>query len=320
MKTSIFKSLRARLIIGAVVWIAIGIYAAGIFIAELFRQFATDLVDSELRTSLEELMTLIDVDSSGFPHLARPLSDPRFGQDGSGFSWQVSRAGKSLIKSLSASADELPVPNDAIGTNDVRQLTLDGPHGPMITYERSFLPEESVLPPLRIQTDAEFAVIDRMAQSVVHDQAERASLPPNFAPSPLSEIVWLSDLWTEIGEIRRTTAQLSANGARGHIVQVVDPAEETFPYWGRVEFVEPEGGGRITAGRAETWRTDYTARVQRHRSEIRAETDRLGWSFTIHRTDRSASELLLALQARIGAGANDIGYRSNAGQQRTVTA
>jgi uncharacterized protein (DUF58 family) len=163
-------------------------------------------------------------------------------------------------------------------------------------------------------------IIDRMAQAIVHDQAERPSLPPSFAPSPLSEIVWLSDLWTGIGEIRNTMTQLSGNGARGHIVQVVDPAEETFPYWGRVEFVEPEGGGRITAGRAETWRTDYTARVQRHRAEIRAETDRLGWSFTIHRTDRSASELLLALQARIGAGANDIGYRSNAGQQRTVTA
>jgi uncharacterized protein (DUF58 family) len=163
-------------------------------------------------------------------------------------------------------------------------------------------------------------VIDRMAQAIMHDQAERASLPPAFAPSPLSEIVWLSDLWTEIGEIRRTIAQLSANGARGHIVQVVDPAEETFPYWGRVEFVEPEGGGRITAGRAETWRTDYTARVQRHRTEIRAETDRLGWSFTIHRTDRSASELLLALQARIGAGGNDIGFRPHAGRQQTVTA
>ena len=55
----------------------------------------------------------------------------------------------------------------------------------------------------------------------------------------------------------------------------------------------------ITAGRAETWRTDYVARVARHRAEIRAETDRLGWSFTIHRTDRPASELLLALHARM---------------------
>ena len=82
------------------------------------------------------------------------------------------------------------------------------------------------------------------------------------------------------------------------MVVIVDPAEETFPYWGRIEFVEPEDGGRITAGRAETWRADYTERVARHRAAIRSETDRLGWSFTIHRTDRPPSELLLALHAR----------------------
>ena len=46
----------------------------------------------------------------------------------------------------------------------------------------------------------------------------------------------------------------------------------------------------------------------RHRAEIRAETDRLGWSFTIHRTDRPASELLLALHARIGARPIAVGH------------
>jgi uncharacterized protein (DUF58 family) len=153
-------------------------------------------------------------------------------------------------------------------------------------------------------------VIDRMAQAIVHDRDERPSLPPNFSPSPLAEIVLLSDLWSEIGEVRRTITQLSSGGSRGHVVQVVDPAEETFPYWGRVEFVEPEGGGRVTAGRAETWRTDYAARVLRHRTEIRGETDRLGWSFTIHRTDRSASELLLALHSRIGSSVADSFIRS----------
>ncbi len=148
-------------------------------------------------------------------------------------------------------------------------------------------------------------VIERMAQAIVHDRGERPSLPPNFSPSPLAEVVLLSDLWSEIGEVRRTITQLSSGGSRGHVVQIVDPAEETFPYWGRVEFVEPEGGGHITAGRAETWRADYTALVQRHRTEIRSETDRLGWSFTIHRTDRPASELLLALHARIGSSVAD---------------
>jgi len=155
-------------------------------------------------------------------------------------------------------------------------------------------------------------VVERMAQAIVHDRSERTSLPPDFAPSPLAEIVLLSDLWSDIADVRRTIKQLSGSGARGHVVQIVDPAEETFPYYGRVEFVEPEGGGRITAGRAESWRSDYDARVQRHRAEIRAETDRLGWSFAIHRTDRPASELLLALHARIGAGAPESAARPRA--------
>ncbi|HEY2231520.1 MAG TPA: DUF58 domain-containing protein [Xanthobacteraceae bacterium] len=144
-------------------------------------------------------------------------------------------------------------------------------------------------------------VLDKMANAIVHDVTERTSLPPSFAPSGLAEIVLLSDLWSPMAEIRGTLAQLSVTGAHGHVIQVVDPAEETFPYFGRVEFVEPEGGGEITVGRAEAWKTDYETRIARHRAEIRAETDRLGWSFAIHRTDRAATELMLALHARMGA-------------------
>jgi uncharacterized protein (DUF58 family) len=165
-------------------------------------------------------------------------------------------------------------------------------------------------------------VVERIAQAIVHDRNERPSLPPTFVPSPLAEVVLLSDLWSDIADIRRTLTQLSGNGAHGHVVQVVDPAEETFPYWGRIEFVEPEGGGQITAGRAETWRADYTARIARHRAEIRNETDRLNFSFTIHRTDRPASELLLALHARIGAAtAHDAArMHASAGSGSTVPA
>jgi uncharacterized protein (DUF58 family) len=144
-------------------------------------------------------------------------------------------------------------------------------------------------------------VIEKMVEAILHDATERASLPPNFAPSPLSEIVMLSDLWSPLGEVQKTIARLSATGAHGHVVQIVDPAEESFPYSGRIEFVESEGAGSVTAGRAETWRNDYQGLVARHRDAIRAETDRLGWSFAIHRTDRPASELLLVLHSRMGA-------------------
>jgi uncharacterized protein (DUF58 family) len=152
-------------------------------------------------------------------------------------------------------------------------------------------------------------VIEKMAEAVLHDTGERPSLPPSFAPSPLAEVVVLSDLWSPIAEVQATISQLSASGAHGHVVQIVDPAEESFPYSGRVEFVEPEGAGSVTAGRAETWRSDYQGLIGRHRDAIRAETDLRGWSFAIHRTDRPASELLLALYARMGAHAGAAGQR-----------
>ena len=123
------------------------------------------------------------------------------------------------------------------------------------------------------------------------------SLPPSFVPSALAEIVVLSDFWSPMSEIRTMLAGLSASGAHGTLIQIVDPAEETFPYAGRVEFVEPEGGGVITAGRAESWASDYVARVALHRDEIRSETNKLDWLFSTHTTSRSAAELLLFLHS-----------------------
>jgi uncharacterized protein (DUF58 family) len=160
-------------------------------------------------------------------------------------------------------------------------------------------------------------VLDKLANAIIHDASERPSLPSSFAPSALAEIVVVSDFWSPTEKVRATISELSVNGAHGHTVQIVDPAEETFPYSGRIEFIEPEGAGSITAGRAEAWKPEYETRVARHRAAIRAETDRLGWSFTIHRTDRPATELLLALHARLGAppaGAMVSGRPRTAGQ------
>jgi len=139
------------------------------------------------------------------------------------------------------------------------------------------------------------SIIDKMAQAMLHDTLSRDSLPPTFVPSALAEIVILGDFWSPMSEIRQMLAGLSSNGAHGTLVQIVDPAEETFPYSGRVEFTEPESGTMITAGRAEKWAADYTARVAAHRDEIRAETGKLGWLFSTHTTTRSAAELLLFL-------------------------
>src|SRR4051812_5231536 len=202
-------------------------------------------------------------------------------------------------------------PSMALASKQARDSKME--RGLIVTFALAELlvsgGERVGIPGLMTPT-ASRTVIDKMAQAILHDEATRLSLPPSFVPSALAEIVVLSDFWSSIREIKTMLAGLSASGAHGVLVQVVDPAEESFPYSGRVEFVEPEGGGVITAGRAEKWADDYVARLARHRDEIRAETNKLDWMFSTHTTSRSAAELLLFLHS---------GMMVNKGSVRTAT-
>ena len=189
-------------------------------------------------------------------------------------------------------------PSMAFASRDARDSKLE--RALIVTFALAELlvdGGERVGIPGLVSPTASRSIIDKMAQAMLHDDAARLSLPPSFVPSALSEVVVLSDFWSSISDIRTMLAGLSASGAHGTLIQVVDPAEETFPYSGRVEFVEPEGGNVITAGRAESWANDYVARLALHREQIRAETNKLDWLFSTHTTSRSAAELLLFLHS-----------------------
>jgi uncharacterized protein (DUF58 family) len=170
---------------------------------------------------------------------------------------------------------------------------------------------ERVAIPGLMRPTANRNVIERMAEAIVHYFGEWKSLPPPITPGPREEVVLLSDLWNPVGEIVGAIDALSKRGPGGHVIQIVDPAEETFPYSGRIDFREPESGANLTVGRAEMWARDYHGLVARHRATIRDEASRRGWSFAIHRTDRPASEVLISLHARMGE-ARDVLSRKRA--------
>jgi len=165
MRVLLPRSLRARLVLGAFIWITFGVSAAGIFISVLFRQHATALVDSEMRGHLEELASLIDVDPDGMPQLYRALSDPRFSQMGSGYSWQVSRMGMRLIKSTSASTVDLPIPKDRLLNGEMSKTTVPSRRGTLIVYESLFSPDGSSSPPLRLQVNVDSGIIDAVLRT-----------------------------------------------------------------------------------------------------------------------------------------------------------
>lgn len=160
---------------------------------------------------------------------------------------------------------------------------------------------ERVGMPDLMRPSASRRIVERMAEAVLHTR-EAPALPPSFNPSPLSEIVLLGDFFSPTPEVCARINALSGSGAHGQVVQIVDPSEETFPFSGRVEFRLPGEGATLTVGRAEMWRDDFQTRLAAHREAIRQACEKRGWGFAVHRTDRPASELLLALHARMGSG------------------
>ncbi|WP_342361198.1 DUF58 domain-containing protein [Terrarubrum flagellatum] len=147
------------------------------------------------------------------------------------------------------------------------------------------------------------SIIEKLAQAmaVAHD-AGAADAPPPVTLPQLSEAVVIGDLLAPADEITRAIETISARGARGHVLIIADPIEETFPYSGHVEMFDLEVGAKLRIGDATEFRRRYLARLEQHRDVIRECCRRRGWSYTVHRTDRQASEALIGVIGRIAAG------------------
>jgi uncharacterized protein (DUF58 family) len=152
------------------------------------------------------------------------------------------------------------------------------------------------------------AAARRVAEVLLGDTSD-ASLPPNAKLSRFSECLLFSDFLEPIGVTADRMEVIAAQGVRGHLVQVLDPAEETLPYTGRTEFASSEGRDRVIAGRAENLREQYQERLRRHRTDLVELTQRLGWSFLVHHTDRPPEEAVLVVHNRLAGLERDYRYR-----------
>ncbi|MEM7191406.1 MAG: hypothetical protein AAF405_00815 [Pseudomonadota bacterium] len=148
----------------------------------------------------------------------------------------------------------------------------------------------------------------KIAEVLMGETADE-SLPPPARLSRFSECVLFSDFLEPIDETVARFHQIAGQGVRGHLVQILDPAEETLPYAGRTEFAASEGADSMIAGRAEDLREKYQKRLERHRLDLQEITRQLGWSFVLHHTDRPAEEVLLALHSQLAGQDRDYRYR-----------
>ena len=137
--------------------------------------------------------------------------------------------------------------------------------------------------------------LEDLAQALLAGSSLAAG-PGMAAGQPL---VLVSDFLEPVAVWRQRLQPLAALGLRGHLLQVLDPAEVDFPYVGRVLFHGLDGHPPLLAERADGWRAAYGARLAQHQADMAALAAGWGWSWLTHRTDSGAAPALLALYTRL---------------------
>ena len=135
--------------------------------------------------------------------------------------------------------------------------------------------------------------------------AERLALdlqtPAGEAPRvpARSCVIFFSDFYAPIDLWRQRLASAAQAGASGALVMIADPAEEDFPFQGRMLFQAPGARTQALVGRAEAARADYAERLQAHRRAIRSMGGELGLPCLLHRTDQAPAPTLAMLIALV---------------------
>ena len=144
--------------------------------------------------------------------------------------------------------------------------------------------------------------LTRLAETLVSNRDPGASTPPVEHLPRHSELVLIGDFLSPMDELEQIVRRYAERGIAGHLLQVLDPAEEDLPFNGRTQFWGTEGEGSLVVGRVEALRESYGRRLKARRGAL----GRLGrasrWTFTTHRTDRPPQLPLLALYESLANG------------------
>jgi uncharacterized protein (DUF58 family) len=148
-------------------------------------------------------------------------------------------------------------------------------------------------------------IVERLAE-VLLLQEGAAGYVPEELPARLglprgAQVILIGDFLADPALIAATIESIAARGARGHLVMIADPVEESFPFTGNIEFADVDSPARLRVGQAETFKQDYIRRLALHRDAIAASARARGWTWMAHRTDRPATEALLALRFNLDA-------------------
>ncbi|WP_324752363.1 DUF58 domain-containing protein [Roseovarius sp. Pro17] len=115
--------------------------------------------------------------------------------------------------------------------------------------------------------------------------------------------LFISDFLGDFDAVRAALTGAADRGVRGLLLQVLDPAEEAFPYRGRAIFESIGGTLAHETLKADDLRGRYLERLAARKDALRTLCRATGWEYACHHTDASPQVALLWLYRSLGEGA-----------------
>jgi uncharacterized protein (DUF58 family) len=125
--------------------------------------------------------------------------------------------------------------------------------------------------------------------------ADGSSEVPTQSLPRHARVVLISDFFVPLEVLRDRLRTFLGMGVRGHMLQVLDPAEPSLPFAGRVRFEGLEDDGAALIGNVDSVRLRYRDRIEAHRQGLRDLARNLGWTLASHVCDQPPEPPLLAL-------------------------
>lgn len=110
---------------------------------------------------------------------------------------------------------------------------------------------------------------------------------------PHGRAVFISDFLGDLAPIEAALATAAGQGLRGVLLQVLDPAEESFPYQGRTIFESMQGSLRHETQSAGDLRSRYLVRMAERKDALTRLAAAMGWHYHCHHTGEQAQSALL---------------------------
>ena len=142
----------------------------------------------------------------------------------------------------------------------------------------------------------------RMAEALGAEGVADYGVPDLSGMAAHGRAVFLSDFLGDPAAVEAALAQATDRGVGGALLMVLDPAEEEFPFDGRMIFESMAGAIRHETKAAGALRVRYLARLAERKARLAAVAARAGWHFTVHHTGAPAQPALMWLYRALERG------------------